>query len=78
MKFTNNNLLKDGDKVKLNIKSIKSHPDYFLLSDEYKNFIDNNKDTIFTVNSEKNRLKSIVGLREEPYWLFWVGDLKKI
>lgn len=80
MKLIHNNKtpIKDGDKVKLNIKSIKSHPDYFSLSDEYKNFIDENKDTIFTVNSENNRLKSIVGLVEEPCWLFWVGDLIKI
>ena len=74
----NEHLIKNGDKVKLNIKAIKSDPDYFSLSDEYKSFIDNNKDTIFTVNSENNILKSRVGLCEAPYWLFWVGDLKKI
>ena len=71
----------DGDKVKLNMKAIQSHPDYNRLSDKYKSFVTENVDTIFTVQFDprSGNLNAIVSLKEDSTrWLFWVGDLTKV
>ena len=65
----------EGEKVKLNVESIKSRKNYERMSDLYKEFINSNTDTIFTAHVERPTLISFV---EEPKWLFWCGDLTKV
>ncbi|MDD5022427.1 MAG: hypothetical protein PHR82_09925 [Endomicrobiaceae bacterium] len=70
--------LKEGDKVKLNISSIKRHPDYPKLTERYHNFIDSHADDIFTVKKDATRkdTSALVCLEEdEDGWLFWTGNL---
>ena len=73
--------LYEGDRVRLNIKGIKSHPDYDKLNPRYKEFVESNQDTIFIVgcNSNTNRIKDTVNLvGDTDNWLFWIGDLIKV
>lgn len=68
----------EGQKVKLNLDNIKSHPDYERLSLKYKSWAESHKDNIFTVEYDKHPKNNIVCLAEDesdPKWLFWTGDL---
>lgn len=67
-------------KVKLNYNQIVSRNDYKKLKQSYKDFVENNKETIFTTNNSEDISKTakLVSLKEDeadPKWLFWVGDL---
>lgn len=71
----------DGDKVKLNLKAIQDHPDYNRLSEDYKAFVTENENTVFTVQFDPRggSLNHVVSLKEDSTgWLFWIGDLIKI
>lgn len=72
--------LEDGDKVRLNLKAIQGHADYDRLSEQYKQFVENNTEQIFTVSRDERggKLKTVVSLKEEPTWLFWTSDLIKV
>lgn len=72
--------LKEGDIVKLNIENIKKHPDYPKLTHMYRQFVENNADSLFTVTyDESKRGTNIVRLKEDPAgWLFYSGDLIKV
>ncbi len=65
----------EGEKVKLDIGKIKARRNYERMTAKYKEFIDNNIDTVFTAHIERKTLVSFV---EEPKWLFWSGDLIKL
>lgn len=76
-----------GDKVKLNYESIINDVDYSTLSKEYKQWVEKNKDNIFTVIEDEkfkpnqHKFSSIVSLKEdttEPKWLFSTVNLIKI
>ena len=71
--------LAEGQAVKLNIEQIKSHPGWDKMRDTYKEFIEANIDTVFTVEyDEKHKGRGIVCLKEDtsiPKWYFWSGDL---
>lgn len=72
--------LKDGDKVKLDIDTIKKHPEYQQRLPAYRRFCEENADKVFTVAFEEGLGKSVVSFVEDttnPKWLFWIGDLKK-
>ena len=73
----------EGTKVKLNIKRIKSHPEYSKLTDNYRAFVEKNEDTIFTVEYDKSQPipSTLVCLKEDPTpvkWLFWTGYLVEV
>ena len=73
-------VLFEGDKVKIDYKSITSRVDYEKRRPEYRNFIEENKDVVFTVKyDEKYRNNPwLVSLEEdttEPRWLFTTSDL---
>ena len=75
--------LKEGDKVRLNVKSIQEHPDYQKMNPKYKQWIDSNKDKEFTVKYDPKYIDNptLVCLEEDdtdPKWLFYVGDLEKV
>lgn len=78
--------LNEGDKVKLNYERIISNPGYKTdTRPEYRNFIENNKNNIFTVEYDSIRkefnspnMKYLVQLEEDenmPKFLFSSGDL---
>jgi len=69
-----------GDKVKLNVDKIRSHPDWDKLQDSYKEFIFENVDTVFTAHYDDGYSDnpSLVLLDDGKLlydWLFWDGDL---
>ena len=65
----------EGEKIKLDIDKIKERKNYEIMSDEYKEFVDKNTDTVFTAHVER---PTLISLNEEPKWLFWCGDLIKV
>ena len=71
--------LKDGDLVKLDLQRIQSRQDYKRMQKEYKAFVEAHKDDIFTVKLLQNeRYPAIVTFYEDDTWHFWSGDLKKL
>lgn len=67
----------EDDKVKLNIDAIKSRANYNIMSQKYKEFVESNTNTLFSVHVEP-RLKNVISLKQAPEWLFWSGDLIKV
>lgn len=70
----------EGTKVKFNYKKMKENPDWEILRTDYKNFVVNNIDKIFTVEYDKGKETepTLVCLKEDvasPKWLFYVNDL---
>jgi len=73
--------IKEGDKVRLNLEVIRKHPNYERMLPAYRNFCEENAETVFTVSYDKGLKQSLVCFAEdtaEPKWLFWIGDLKKV
>lgn len=73
-------LIKDGDMVRINISSIKNHPDYDRLSGLYKEFVESHQDDVFTavMDNGVGKYGNLFTLKEDPAgWLFWSGDLIK-
>ena len=73
----------EGTKVKLNLKRIQAHPEYSKYTEAYRNFVESNEDTIFTVEYDKFRKNpsTLVCLKEDPTplkWLFWTGFLTEV
>lgn len=67
--------IQEGEKIKLDIDKLRARKNYEIMNDEYKKFVDENAETIFTAHVEKTTL---ISLHEEPRWLFWCGDLIKV
>lgn len=67
----------DGTQVKLNYDEIASQPDYGRKTGEYRDWINENKDTIFTVhNYEDNKgFIQLVKEGELQKWIFLPVDL---
>ena len=71
--------LKDGDQVKLNLQRIQGRQDYKRMQKEYKAFVEAHKDDIFTVKLLQNeRYPAIVTFYEDDTWHFWSGDLRRM
>ena len=72
----------DGTKVKLDVERMKASPRWENQNEKYVEFVENNVNTVFTVQKEeKFGGKPIVSLAEdehEPKWLFYEGDLIKV
>lgn len=62
----------EGDKVRLDIDRITNRSNYENMTDEYRAFIEESRDKVFTVHIESN---AMICLKENPEWLFWKGDL---
>lgn len=81
--YSQTKILKEGQRVKLNVDKIKNHPDWDKLTKKYRNWVELHKEDIFTVEYDKNHQDkpTLVCLQEdssEPKWLFFVGDLIEI
>nr|DAI07973.1 MAG TPA: hypothetical protein [Caudoviricetes sp.] len=72
---------KEGDKVKLNVDKILSHP--IVKRIKYKNFVKNNRDTVFTLENVKGGNNTVFTFAECDdkkliKWHFNIDDLIKI
>jgi hypothetical protein len=65
----------EGQKVKLRIETIKSRASYTMLSEQYKKFVEENANTVFSAHIER---PNMISFQENPKWLFWSGDLIKV
>ena len=82
-KYDTYEYLLEGEKVKLKYDYITSRTGYITKTKEYKKFIEDNKDKVFTVEYDANHLDNpiIVALKEddsEPKWLFWDEFLERV
>ena len=71
----------EGTRVQFNLKKMKAHPDWNRLELRYREFVEQNIDTIFTVEYDEQYPKEPlwVCLAEDPNpvkWLFYIGDLE--
>lgn len=75
------NMLKDGDSVRLNVDQMMARGDWKRLNPKYRAFVQQNRDTVFTA---KIRSRSsggypvIVELDGCDTWTFWSGDLMQV
>ena len=69
-----NEYLTEGTKVKLNYEWITEHPTYNKMQKAYKDFVENNKDTIFTVEYDKKHGSNsyMVCLKEDTTPVKWL------
>lgn len=67
--------IEEGEKVKLNTELIKARKNYPRMAERYREFVEQNEDTVFTAHVERENMISMV---EELRWLFWSGDLIKV
>lgn len=65
-------IVNTGDKVKLNVDEIISSKIYKNKMSEYKKFVENSVDVIYTAKVEND---NFVSLEEKPEWLFRISDL---
>jgi len=70
----------DGDKVKINYEKMLRHPNWDSYQQAYKDFIENNKSSVFTVKYDEKRQDkpTVVCLAEDntvPKWLWSDTDL---
>ena len=75
----------EGDKVTINYEKIVNEAGYDLRTGKYRDFVENNKDTVFTVEYDKkfkdSKNQIIVTFAEDetnPKWLWYVDDLIKV
>lgn len=64
----------EGTKVKLNYESIINEPDYPKKKDRYKEFVENNKDKVFTVVYDEKYKNNpvLVSLEEDTNEVKWL------
>lgn len=70
--------INEGDSVRINIDAVTSRQNYGRMSQNYKTFVDENKETVFTAHVEKTgstTASRLISFKENPRWLFWSGDL---
>lgn len=69
-----------GDKVRLKYNSIIESPDYDKRLENYKKFVEENKDKVFTVEAYKGYKKLFCFVEDETEvkWVFHKFDLEKV
>lgn len=75
----------EGEKVTLDYNRIISYPDWKQMREDYRNWVTEHKNDIFTVEfdslkkerqtTDYNSLVQFVEDETKPKWLFWAGDL---
>lgn len=72
--------LEEGQRVRLNVATIMSDVNYPNKVEEYRNFVEQNSDKIFTVEYDERHTDghfvSLVEDTREVKWLWWVGELE--
>ena len=75
----------EGEKVTLDYNRIISYPDWKQMREDYRNWVTEHKNDIFTVEfdplkkekqtADYNSFVQFVEDETKPKWLFWAGDL---
>ena len=75
----------EGEKVKLDYERMISYPDWKQLREDYRNWVTEHKDDVFTVEFDPvkkagkagnvNKVVQLVEDTTSPKWLFFAGDL---
>ena len=78
--FKENTYIPEGTKVKIDVEKLQKEKTYNKRNVKWREFIENNKDTIFTVEYDRDKKDNpkMVCLKEDTSpvkWLFFVGDL---
>ena len=78
--FKENTYIPEGTKVKIDVEKLQKEKTYNKRNVKWKEFIENNKDTVFTVEYDENKKDNpkMVCLKEDTSpvkWLFFIGDL---
>ena len=70
----NTNVLLEGTKVRLNYESLTQEPAYKNKRQAYKDFVEQNKDTIFTVEYDEKYKNNpiLVSLKEDNSQIKWL------
>ena len=79
--FDESKWIKDGEQVKLNVDQIMARSGYNNLQDDYKTFVEENRETVFIAQLYRKRedgFSAVVELAGVPKWLFWYGDLIQV
>ena len=73
-------VISTGNKVRLKYDAITQSPDYDKRVENYKKFIEDNKDKVFTTESYNgyNKLFCFVEDETEVKWVFHEYDLEKV
>lgn len=74
-------ILRDGDRVKINVDQITVRPEWSGLNQAYCEFVLSNRDTVFTAkirSATTGGYPVIVDLEEDRTWSFWSGDLIRL
>lgn len=74
---------REGEFVRLDYEKITSEPDYSKKVDRYKQFVEENRGAIFTVEYDERHTHrpSLVCFAEDPSpvkWLWFTGDLELV
>lgn len=82
-RMDNEDVLVPGDKVMLNVKRIMEDPDFEKYKPEYKAFIRDHANEVFTLTKEAKQQGpfGLVSFEEDDSpqkWLFYIGHLKKV
>ena len=77
------NSIPNGTQVKLNLSAIQKDPNYQRKSDKWKEWIEQHKEEIFTVEYDPKfgEQPKVVTLKEDtsdPKWLWFIGDLSAL
>lgn len=75
-----NNFIRDGDLVTLNVKRIMGRKEYSRMQEQYKKFVESNRDTVFVAHPRRARpdgFSAVIEL-EGVFWTFWYGDLLRV
>jgi len=74
-------MLKDGERVRINVEQITGRREFLHLNPKYQKFIADNVDTVFTARVRKygrGGYPAIIDLQEDDTWSFWIGDLIRV
>lgn len=68
--------IQTGDKVRLNIRRIHGQPGWRQRRKDYRDFVNNNKNTVFTAVRRSDQIIELVDESGSASgWLFWQTDL---
>ncbi len=76
-----NNIIRDGDSVVLNVQQIMGRKDYPHMQDEYRKFVEENRNMVFVARPHHARsdgFSAIIELDGVEKWMFWYGDLLRV
>lgn len=73
----------EGDIVRLNVDRITGRKDYLHKQEEYKQFVESNRDKdfvahLFRQRDDESNFSALIELKGAEKWLFWEGDLLRV